>query len=393
MASIAATRVAASVRSGLRRRSPPAAAIAVGGFAAVRCLVLAAVVISAHRRGRDAHRLFLRWDAQWYARIAEHGYGFVRTTPDGRRLSDLAFFPMYPWTERFVARGTGLAAVDAGLVVSAVAGLLAVGGMFAVARDVLGERAAVLATVLWALVPVGVVESMAYSESLFTALAAWSLVALRRECWLSAAVLACAAGLTRPEGIAVVAAVLVVVVDSIRQGTRCRRPRAARLLSDRRFAALAIAPAGTLGYLGWVAIDTNNLAGYFQVTRGWGNDLDGGIRFARWIGAQFAGSSPVDGTLLVIALAVLILLVVQCARQGQPLALLVYTIMVVMLALTTSGYFGSKPRYLLPAFPLLFPLAQWLELRTVATRISVLLTCCVVASTSGALWLLGPGPP
>ena len=72
---------------------------------------------------------------------------------------------------------------------------------------------------------------------------------------------------------------------------------------------------------------------------------------------------------------------------------LVYAVTLVVLALTTSGYFGSKPRYLLPAaFPLLFPVAWWLAVRprwVTATG----LAAAAVGSAYAAVWLLGPGPP
>lgn len=67
---------------------------------------------------------------------------------------------------------------------------------------------------VWAVLPVGIVQSMAYSESLFTALAAWSLYAVLTGRWVTAGVLASLSGLTRPVGLAVVAAVWAAAVAS-----------------------------------------------------------------------------------------------------------------------------------------------------------------------------------
>lgn len=63
------------------------------------------------------------------------------------------------------------------------------------------------------------------------------------------------------------------------------------------------------------------------------------------------------------------------------------------LALTTSGYFGSKPRYLLPAFPLLLPVA--VPLSRVRTRrlTLVLALMATLSAVYGAYWLHGSGPP
>jgi hypothetical protein len=79
--------------------------------------------------------------------------------------------------------------------------------------------------------------------------------------------------------------------------------------------------------------------------------------------------------------------------QRQPLPLVVYSTVIVAAALATSGYFGSKPRYLLPAFPLLLPLARRLGRQRFAVRSAVVVLLAVASSVYGATWLLGPGPP
>ena len=173
-----------------------------------------------------------------------------------------------------------------------IASLVAAAGIFAVAEMVIGPRAAIIATILWAVVPIGLVESMAYSEAMFTALAAWALFATLDERWTLAAVLACAAGLTRPTGVAVVLAVCLAAVIAFRR----RRADVASLLP------VLIAPLGIVGYLGWVGWQQHSVTGYFDVTNGWGNHFDGGVAFARWIGDHLDGTSPITGVLLIAAL-------------------------------------------------------------------------------------------
>ena len=56
-------------------------------------------------------------------------------------------------------------------------------------------------------------------------------------------------------------------------------------------------------------------------------------------------------------LVVLLLLLRLRGATGSRRRCWCYSATLVVLALTTSGYFGSKPRYLLPAFGLLLPLA------------------------------------
>ncbi len=371
----------------------PPLALALAGFVTVRLFVLGALLLATEEQGKSGYRLLTKWDAQWYAGIADNGNGFVRIHEDGRLLADYVFFPLLPLLERAVAGMTGLASVDAGLVVSAVASVVAAAGIFAVADHLFGPRTGVIAAVLWAALPVGIVQSMAYSEGLFTAVSAWALHAILKDRWLIAGVLACAAGLTRPVGAAVIAALLVaVVLHSVRVGDSKRGSRRPRL-SPRPLAAAAIAPLGLLGYITWVGWQVGGATGYFNVASEWGNGFDGGVAFTRWIGQLLTGPAPVTGVLVLASLALLALLVFLCVKQRQPLPLIVFVSALVVLALTTSGYFGSKPRYLLPAFPLLFPLAQWLARRPIGVAVAVLATATAIAAIYGSVWLLGPGPP
>ena len=347
---------------------------------AVRLVGLLALAVGAG--DRSAHDRLVRWDAQWYAGIARSGYGHVVLHPDGRQLSDYAFFPLYPALERGVGALTGLAYVDAGLVVSWVATVVAAWGIYAVGARVHGERAGVVLAVLWAAVPVGIVTSMAYSEALFTALAAWAVHAALSRWWLLAGLLAAAAGLTRPIGVAVVAAVVVAgLVQLIRDS------------DPRPLPGIVVGPLGWLGHVAWVGARTGDPLGYFAVAAGWGNGVDGGRAFAEWT-LDFLTDGPRPlGVLLVAAVAVLVGLLVLAVRDGQPLPLVVYAGVLVALTLTTSGYFGSRPRYLLPAFPLLLPPALRLSRLRTRTTVTVLGLLAAGSATYGAAWLLGPGPP
>jgi hypothetical protein len=279
------------------------------------------------------------------------------------------------------------------VLLSVLASVLAAGGVFAVANRVLGTRDAVVAVVLWAALPVAVVQTMGYGESLFTALAAWCLFAVVCRRWLLAALLACGAGLTRPMGAAVVVAVVIAAVVALFDAPERIRMRGFRRLLDRRLAAVLIAPLGLMGYLGWVAIETGDVDGYFDVTKAWGNGFDGGRAFGAWTVGYLVGPTPLVGLAILLGLAALVGLVVLCARLRAPLPVLVYTVAGVVLALTTSGYFGSKPRYLLPAFPLLFPIASWLVGRPRWVAATGLAVAAVGSAAYAAVWLLGPGPP
>lgn len=158
---------------------------------------------------------------------------------------------------------------------------------------------------------------------------------------------------------------------------------------------MLLAPLGAAGYVLWVGHRTGRgPLGYLDVQAGWRNGFDGGYAFARFVAEKFTSfPSALAGLGLVVGVALVIRLYVVCVRQRQPLPLLVYTGVVTALALCASSYFGSKPRLLLPAFPLLFPLALALARPRTTASALVVGGVAVASAVYGAFWLNGSGPP
>src|SRR6202163_5171109 len=72
------------------------------------------------------HQL-LQWDSEWYFKIVTEGY---RYSSDPTIPQNIVFYPLYPMLARGLAAISGRTASDALLVVSNVAGLLAVALLF-----------------------------------------------------------------------------------------------------------------------------------------------------------------------------------------------------------------------------------------------------------------------
>ncbi|MEU0130094.1 hypothetical protein [Streptomyces sp. NPDC006289] len=368
-----------------------AAAPALAAYAAVRAVGLLVLQVSASLAGKDAPRLLGgRWDSVWYQRIAENGYGHTVTLPDGGVHSDLAFFPLLPALERAVAAVTPLTVRGAGITVAWLAGLLAAWGIYAVGARLHGRRAGVLLAALWGAYPTAFVQSMAYTETLFTALAAWSLYAALRGRWIGAGALCVLAGLTRPSAAALVAALaLAGAAGLLRQYGEDGRDGLLRR-NARMVLGVCLAPLGWLAYVVFVAVRQGSPFAYFEVQAQWGNSIDGGRALA-----GFIAGLPLPAALgLCAALGLLAWLVYLCVRQRQPLPVLVYGIGIVVVSLIGSGYFGSRPRLMMPAFPLLLPPAVALaRLRTPWGPAAVVAALAVGSAAYGAWTLLGPGPP
>ncbi|MCD9880656.1 hypothetical protein LJ657_45360 [Streptomyces sp. NR30] len=337
-------------------------ATALGLFLAVRLLGVATLALVARATtGRDALGLLGRsWDSVWYLEIAAHGYGRIQHPRTGAVFSDTAFFPLYPALVRAVNAVSPLGGGASGLLVSWTAAAVAACGIYAVGARLHGRAVAIALVVLWALLPHSVVLSMGYTEPVLTAFAAWSLYAVLAGRWLWAGSLAALAGLARPNGCAVAAAVLAAAVCEVWR----RRGR----VSHRLWTGAALAPAGWTAYVLWVGHREGNLLdGYFAVQRHWGSRFDfghGSLRFVRHLLLQ--GDRFVFPMTMVIVAAGVLLFALLLADRA-PLPLLVHSGVLLLIALGGSGFFESKPRFLLPAFPLLLPLARAL-VRTARAR-------------------------
>ncbi|MEU9413378.1 hypothetical protein AB0E08_47890 [Streptomyces sp. NPDC048281] len=344
-------------------------------FAAVRLAGVAAVAAANHALGRPLVRdLAHAWDARWYLHIAAHGYGdLIEITRKGAVQTDWAFFPLYPGLIRAVTTVLPLTPGEAALAVAWTAAVVAAWGVYRIGDHLYGRAVATALVVLWAVLPQSVELTIAYTESLFSALAAWSLYWLLRDRWLWAGCLAALAGLSRPSGFAVAAAVLAAgAYEAVR-----RRGRVPLAL----WAGCLLAPLGWLAYVLWVGRRTGNLLhGYFEVQRAWSSRFDfgaGSLRFLK--GLLLHGGGFVYAADLVIVAAGLLLFCLLCLDRA-PLALVVFAGVLVLLVVGGSGSFSSKPRFLLPAFPLLIPMARALvRTRRVRPAQAVLLVGALAA--------------
>lgn len=139
------------------------------------------------------------YDSQWFVAIALQGYTSELST---------TFFPLYPFLLRLAGPDEVRVAVW-GLLLSNVAFLLALVGLYRLTEEELGVEVARWATLTLAFFATSVYFGAVYSESLFLCCLVWAFFFARRRRWLAAGLLACLASLTRNAGVVITLALLL----------------------------------------------------------------------------------------------------------------------------------------------------------------------------------------
>ena len=196
-----------------------------------------------------------RWDAAWYLRIADSGYG------DSEPRA--AFFPLYPLLVRSLATlggGSEAALLVASYLVALVAFVVALTLLYRLVSLELGRRLAAPTLLLLAVFPAAVFFGAPYSESLFLALAVGGFYAARREYWAWAGVCVMGAAATRSAGI-----LLLIPLGMLWWSSRERRPRDA--------AWLLLGPLGLGAYAAWLGLVEGDALRFLDVQDAWSREL------------------------------------------------------------------------------------------------------------------------
>ncbi len=357
-------------------------------YLAIRGVGLLVLAVMAGARGAQLGVELRAWDGEWLLALAGGGYfdlpaGLVDAFGERDPSTGFAFFPGYPALVGAVRILTGLDLLASGLIVTLIAGVFAAYALVRLGELVPGgsRRAGLALVALFAAAPMAVALSMTYSEALFCALAAWSLVWVLQRHWIAAGFACAAAGLVRPTAIALVLALLVAagVAIATRAGDGWRP-----------WAGAVLAPTGLIGYLVFVAAQPGVVGGWFGVQRrGWNSRFDGGAATVSFATDVLATGRSVMELVTVVVLAGAVVLLGLCIVQRLPLPLVIYSAVVLVMVVGSNGLMSSKGRLLLPAFTLLLPVALALARRRPATMIAVLGAATVASAWFGAYALLG----
>lgn len=204
--------------------APPAPARTVGRIGALfpwRAVVLpwlvsralaAVLIIGARSIAADGLRFagFVRWDGGWYRTIAHFGYG---GPPTAGVDSTWPFFPLLPGLMRAIDL-VGFPDRIGMVLLNQAAFLLALAGLYRLARRHVSDRAARLSVWSLALFPGAFVFSMLYPSSILLASSVWAFLLVEDNHDLGAAIAVAASGLVRPNGLVVAVAVAIALRGS-----------------------------------------------------------------------------------------------------------------------------------------------------------------------------------
>jgi hypothetical protein len=189
---------------------PPVACFVLSRGLVWLSALLGFLILRPSRGGNEYHDAGLRdvgwpvdiwanWDGTWYAGIAEHGY---------RRTSSPAFFPLYPYLARGLGWLLGGHVVLASVLISLAACLVSFLLLHRLTSRLAGPEVANRAVLYLAVFPTALFLQAAYAESLFLMLALATFVLAERGSLVWAGATCGFAMLTRPAGIALVAALV-----------------------------------------------------------------------------------------------------------------------------------------------------------------------------------------
>ncbi|MBO1754227.1 hypothetical protein [Allobranchiibius sp. CTAmp26] len=325
------------------------------------------------------------WDGRWYQEIAGHGYPrHLPVNPDGKVAQNAwAFLPLYPLAVKCLVVVTGASFAVAGSLLSLVLGGAAVAVMAVLLRDRIGAPAALASVIVFSALPPSITLQMTYTESLALLILMGFLLALERDRWMIAALLALTMGLTRPIAAPMVLVVLAVAVARWRE-------RAIRPVRRRDWGGMAaVAGAGLVGALLWAQIAgrvTGVRSAYFETQGAW--RADGVVFFQPWVRNFELLFGKVGATVVLVALLATFVAMVTgpWARALGPV-LLGWTVAYAAYLVATVDVWTSTYRYAMFLFPLV-PVALGVGWVHRERRVLVTLRCAIflVLSLGWQVW-------
>lgn len=321
------------------------------------------------------------FDGQHYLSIAQKaGYGFGQQ----------AFFPLFPLLIKFFGGtfGGSLGSLSlAGLIISNVAFVVALIGLYKLLRLDFPQRITRLTVILLLVFPVSFYFGSVYTESLFLALVVWAFFFAKKNKWMLACVLGGLAAATRVIGVLL----LPILFIELLQKTRTK-------ILDIRYLYLLLIPLGLIAYMYYLSQTYGDPLLFLRALPGFGEQRSATPIvlpqvFYRYIfkilpAVNYSYIPTAFTTLLEFLLGGGFLILVVLAFKKLSLS---YSLFLALgyLVPTLSGSFSSLPRYCLVLFPAFIMGAIYLDNAPRIIKLTVLSIFAVGLCVATALFVRG----
>jgi hypothetical protein len=358
-------------------------------YLAARALLILVAVLNDAFAHHSLQSQLAHWDGLWYRELANNGYprhvSYSQTTLGFFPLFSLTIWLVTPVVELFTTHNQIWSSTLAGLIISAVGGLIATIMIHRLADGWWGRDAARRATVLFVVFPGSVVFSMVYSEGLLLPLAITCVWALQRKRWLLAGTCAAFGTAVQPVGL-VLAPVcgVAALIELWRHGWRAPSFRKA-------VGATAMSGIGVLSFMAFLWYWTGNpMATFIAQHHGWSEKTDylALVHYVTRVAPAFDPNhfnSPqtinlnwVFGVVGAVIMAAELYLLWK-SRREVPLPAITWTLAITFLAFT-SEYVPPLPRMMITAFPQLMLVGRWVQGKWFA--VIVFVNCIALAGLS-----------
>lgn len=314
---------------------------------------------------------WLRWDAQWFAGIAAHGYTWTLSPS----YSPTAFFPLFPLLIHLVS----LTGLDTGAAATLIANAAFLGALYYLYRLVRLDWPAPVATrTLWllSLFPTALFFFVPYTESLYLFLAVLTFWYLRQRRWLAAGVAGGLGAVTRQTGFVIALPFLLEWLDAY--GRTALQRQAQRGRSIAALVPIVLIPGAVLAHLLYLWRVTGNATAFMRAQGAWhrrpGPPWAGIVAtIQRWVtspGASHPITTPLQHVHMALELGAVVLflaLLAVGARRLRP-SYTVYAAAIWLAALVSpaiaDGFQNplmSSSRFALSVFPSFIVLALLLR--------------------------------
>lgn len=301
------------------------------------------------------------FDGEHYLSIAQMGFG----------LGEEAFFPLYPFLIRIFGQ-----TVWAGLIISNLAFLVALFGLYRLIKIDYKEKIAKLALILLLLFPSSFYFGSVYTESLFLALVVWSFYLAKTQKWVWASILGIFASATRVIGILLLPC----------------------LAMKKRSPWLLLVPFGLIAFMIFLQQTTGNPIKFLHALPGFGEQRSATPIFLPQVFYRYVfkilpslnyNYFPVVFTTWLEFLVGGLFLVLSLLSFFR--LRLDYSLFLALgyLIPTLSGSFSSLPRYVAVLFPAFILMASWFAKISRPLKVVVYSLLLISLSMATALFVRG----